>query len=500
MWDTRRERIADTLSWFPSKVTLPLATSNDLILAALADIIQALRNPTPHNSLLPLTTQHHNMLTTLATVLTGLTTKPQPAPANMPPALLRVPPGEPPLRVPTTGTTPLRINFEPQEQPAAPPQPTTGPTLIPADDTPLDSSPPPTAPLPLPPPTTPVTYDNSTGTKGRRKRRQTRQAARPKAVQAPTAPIPFAACTAEAAIAYTNCLDPSLHYALHGNAFNPDTGKIAEYPELSQCSDGPIWRESNAEEIGRLAQGYKGIKGTNTIFFIRRKAIPKGRKPTYLRIVSAYHPEKDNPHRIRWTCGGDRMDYPGATSTKTADLSTVKCHLNSVISTPHARYMTGDLKDFYLGTPMKHYEYMRIPVKYIPDQIMDQYELWDLVENDFVYVEIRRGMYGLPQAGRLANDALCAFLAPHGYKPVPITPGLWRHQTRDITFTLVVDDFGIKYNTRADVDHLLNTLKQKYVVKEDWKGTRYCRLTMEWDYPARAVTISMPGYIERVLK
>jgi hypothetical protein len=257
---------------------------------------------------------------------------------------------------------------------------------------------------------------------------------------------------------------------------------------------------ANAEEIGRLAQGYKGIKGTNTIFFIRRKAIPKGRKPTYLRIVLAYRPEKDNPHRIRWTCGGNRVDYPRATSTKTADLSTVKCHINSVISTPHARYMTGDLKDFYLGTPMKHYEYMRISVKYIPDQIMDQYELWDLVKNGFVYVEIRRGMYGLPQAGRLANDALCAFLAPHGYEPVPITPGLWRHQTRDITFTLVVDDFGIKYNTRADVDHLLNTLKQKYVVKEDWTGTRYCGLTMEWDYPSRAVTISMPGYIERVLK
>ena len=54
-------------------------------------------------------------------------------------------------------------------------------------------------------------------------------------------------------------------------------------------------------------------------------------------------------------------------------------------------------------------------------------------------------MYGLPQAGHIANDQLVTFLAPHGYHPVPITPGLWKHDTRDLFFTLVVDDFGIKY-------------------------------------------------------
>jgi hypothetical protein len=83
------------------------------------------------------------------------------------------------------------------------------------------------------------------------------------------------------------------------------------------------------------------------------------------------------------------VDYPGDTSTKTADLTTVKCHVNSVISTAGARYMTGDLKDFYLGTPrMSRYKYMRISVKFIPNQIMDQYGLWEKVENGFVYNEI----------------------------------------------------------------------------------------------------------------
>jgi hypothetical protein len=72
---------------------------------------------------------------------------------------------------------------------------------------------------------------------------------------------------AAACAAYT-ATTPS-HYALQGNAFNPDTGTLAEYRELSQCSEGPLWQSSNADKIGRLAQGYGDQKGTNTIFLSR---------------------------------------------------------------------------------------------------------------------------------------------------------------------------------------------------------------------------------------
>ena len=58
------------------------------------------------------------------------------------------------------------------------------------------------------------------------------------------------------------------------------------------------------------------------------------------------------------------------------------------------------------------YEYMRIPIDMIPDVIMDEYNLCPLIHNGFVYVKIRRGMYGLPQAGCLANDQLIKHLAP----------------------------------------------------------------------------------------
>ena len=163
-------------------------------------------------------------------------------------------------------------------------------------------------------------------------------------------------------------------------------------------------------------------------------------------------------------------------------------------------FMTADLKDFYLGTPMERYEYMRVSIWLLPDAIIEQYNLKPLFHNGFVYVEIRKGMYGLPQAGRLANDQLIAKLALTGYQPCPLTPGLWRHSTRDIVFSLVVDDFGVRYTRREDVDHLLATLTQSYAVSLDWTGSRYCGLTLQWDYANRTCDMSMPGYIERTLQ
>jgi hypothetical protein len=108
-------------------------------------------------------------------------------------------------------------------------------------------------------------------------------------------------------------------------------------------------------------------------------------------------------------------------------------------------------------------------------------------------------MYGLPQAGRLANDLLVKCLAPNGYRPVRHTHGLWKHNTRTVTFTLVIDDFGIKYVGKEHVDHLLQALKQEYEVTEDWSGELYCGITLYWDYKDGTVDLSMPGYVDAAL-
>jgi hypothetical protein len=60
---------------------------------------------------------------------------------------------------------------------------------------------------------------------------------------------------------------------------------------------------------------------------------------------------------------------------------------------------------------MERYEYMKLPIKLIPQEILDQYHLLDLVHEGYVYIEIRKGMPGLKQAGRIANDRLQKHLA-----------------------------------------------------------------------------------------
>ena len=240
-------------------------------------------------------------------------------------------------------------------------------------------------------------------------------------------------------------------------------------------------------------------EGTNTIKFIPWSAIPPDRMPTYGRIVVSVRPQKTEPNRTRLTVGGNLINYPHDVSTPTADITTAKILFNSVLSTPNAKFMTADIKDFYLNTEMDRFEYMKLPSTLIPDEIMKQYNLTELLHKDFIHIEIQKGMYGLPQAGRLANKQLEKHLALHGYFPTKHTPGLWRHEHRPITFSLVVDNFGIKYVNKEDADHLLAALQEKYKVTMDWNGNLYCGITLLWNYIDRTVQLSMPGYIEAAL-
>jgi hypothetical protein len=81
-------------------------------------------------------------------------------------------------------------------------------------------------------------------------------------------------------------------------------------------------------------------------------------------------------------------------------------------------------QNFYLGTPLDRYEYMRTPLTLFPAHIVEQYQLRDKAKNGHIYVEIRKAIYGLPQAGILANKLLKVRLAPTGYYEVSHTPGL----------------------------------------------------------------------------
>jgi hypothetical protein len=144
-----------------------------------------------------------------------------------------------------------------------------------------------------------------------------------------------------------------------------------------------------------------------------------------------------------------------------------------MISTPApgAVVLGIDLANFYLNTPMADLEYMRLWLDIIPEEIIVKYNLWDLVDEDrWVYIEIRKGMYGLPQAGIIANQLLEKRLSEKGSCQCQHTPGLWHHVWRSIVFCLVVNDFGIKLTNMDDMHHLTTALEEHYKVVVDWKG------------------------------
>lgn len=195
------------------------------------------------------------------------------------------------------------------------------------------------------------------------------------------------------------------------------------------------------------------------------------------------------------------MEYEEDASSPATSMLETKLLLNSTISdaTQGARFVSSDLKDFFLASRMARPEYMKIALRHIPQDIIDRYNLEALAVDGYVYVKIKRGMYGLKQAAILAYQQLVSFLAPAGYIPIPNTAGMWKHKTRKTIFCICVDDFGIKYFNKTDLNHLLHTLEAHYDVTTDWTGSNYCGLTIDWHYDEGYVDISMPGYIEKVL-
>ena len=91
-----------------------------------------------------------------------------------------------------------------------------------------------------------------------------------------------------------------------------------------------------------------------------------------------------------------------------------------------------DIVNFYLETPLERYEYMHLPLKHFPQHTIDQYNLRENAKNGWVYVKIHKAIYGLPQAGKLANKQLKEHLGPASYYEVAHIPGLFTHVTRTI--------------------------------------------------------------------
>ena len=120
---------------------------------------------------------------------------------------------------------------------------------------------------------------------------------------------------------------------------------------------------------------------------------------------------------------------------------------------------------------MARYEYLRLKLTNLPEDVIGKYGIQDKATSEgFVYVEIHKGMYGLPQAGLLAHEFLEQIFQKHGYKQSKVTPGFWTHAWRPISLTLVVENFGVNYVVKENAHHFVRVLKENYEISEDWNG------------------------------
>ena len=160
-------------------------------------------------------------------------------------------------------------------------------------------------------------------------------------------------------------------------------------------------------------------------------------------------------------------------------------------------------KHIYLQTPMDRPEYVGIKLLDIPQEFIEEYDLTKLVQNGWIYFEIVRVCYGLPQSVRLANDLLHTRLKNEGCYEADTTSGLWRHKWCSIQFFLIVDDFGIEYVGNQHALHLLKTLEQNYEITANWEGKKFAGIDLAWNYDEqhtkRTCRISMKECIDKLL-
>jgi len=221
MWanDTKAQRITDTLVWLPSKIPMPTTSSIDYILLGMTDIIHALQHPLPNSPLAPLNDSQTKALQLLMLILHGTTNPNQP---------------------PVAPASPLRVTC-PTKKPANTSSVTPPPTATPAASLRVVD-------LDAHPDDVTIPTNNCTTSRHQPPPVITATAPTPPRMRHQRRPRRSKRLTALHACQHLS-LDSVPHAALHGNAFNPNTGELAEYKELSNSSDGSLWQHANATEI-----------------------------------------------------------------------------------------------------------------------------------------------------------------------------------------------------------------------------------------------------------
>ena len=128
---------------------------------------------------------------------------------------------------------------------------------------------------------------------------------------------------------------------------------------------------------------------------------------------------------------------------------------------------------------MTEYEHTQMSLSAIPTEIISQCNMRDISVNNKVYLEVRKGMPELKQSIIITHNRQSKYLEQTDYECSQYVPSLWRHKSLIISFTLVVDGFGVKYVGKYASMHLIDTLRKQYVMFIDWSGSNYLGFVLD---------------------
>ena len=292
------------------------------------------------------------------------------------------------------------------------------------------------------------------------------------------------------------------HYRTGERSLNLNSdGSPMTFKSARNSVDGDLWQQYDDIEWSKLFD-------YGTIEAIDRSAQPVERRKdtTYVstQIKEKFAPDGSITGRVRNALGGDRINYPGPTSSNVADDKLVLLVQQSVLGHRkkgiNQRFCTADFIDFYIQSiltldSVPRPEFMRVPASRFSHDMRNKYRLHDFIHEGYILFQVNGNIWGIPGAGLIANTDLVAHLLVDGWTEDPDIPCLFHKIGTDIWFVLVVDDTGISYNADKpdELAALFAHLQTKYPMKIDMSGSKFLGIQLDWNYDKNYLDRSSPS-------
>jgi len=265
-------------------------------------------------------------------------------------------------------------------------------------------------------------------------------------------------------------------------------GKLT-YDKAMKTDKRHVWESRLEAELDRLIEKTE----TGTPILWKDKEVNK--KAAYASLVLEHKPGKDE--RIRIVYGGNTQEENPLWTSRNTDMVAKKLFLNKVVS-EGLKFMTLDIKDFYLSemNVLDSPEYMVLKEKYLPKKYREKYG--NMISNGQLLIRLDKTIYGMKQAGYIAQRNLIEILTKKGYKEENYN-SIFTNKTKSVAFVTHVDDFAVGYKDKGQVEELIKVLKEAgYTMTEDWEGKKFCGFEIDYN-KGKWIDISVKKTIERTV-